>query len=325
MTSPTQLAQERRIAMRCLPHFGLAHPKVRLIKIRTTSLFRVSDGHQRQFVLRIQPTQRMPLHAVQAELAWLTTLREQTDLRVPEPVRTPAGELVGRTHSDTPDDERLCALFHWIPGRHKHHLLSRDAALLGSMLGTLHHFASTYPLAASLARWRFDSAAFAEQVKLLDLPTDNILSANNRAMLRYAAEYVLSHLTILDTQPGSIGLIHADTNLTNWLFQRDHVALLDFEVCCFGYYIFDIGRLLHEFEASTVAIHDLVASFQRAYIAARPLPAWHDEQIMAGKLMSLLDVVLWAMTLEPWVRQAWGEYRIHAALAQIQHAVDQIR
>ena len=325
MTSPTRLAQERRIAMRVLPHFGLVHSKVRLIKMSTTTLFRVTDEHERQFVLRMQSAQRMPLHAVQAELAWLTILRTQCDLRIPEPVRASTDELVIRTHGNTPDDERLCALFHWIPGRHKHDLSSRDAALLGSTLGTLHHFASTYPLASTLARWQFDSAAFAEQAKALDQPVGNILTANDRAMLRYAAEYVLSHLTILDTQPNSIGLIHADTNLTNWLFQRDHVALLDFEVCCFGYYIFDIGRLLHEFETSTVAIRDLIDSFQQAYSAARPLPVWHDEQIMAGKLMSLLDVVLWAITLEPWVRQAWGEHRIHAGMAQIQHALDPIR
>lgn len=99
-------------------------------------------------------------------------------------------------------------------------------------------------------------------------------------MLHRAYGVLDGALTLFESESDSYGLIHADTNLTNWLFQPGKVALLDFEVCCYGFYMSDI-------------------------------------RIQAGMLMSLLDIVAWVCQLEPWMRQVFGDKTAASALSQM--------
>jgi hypothetical protein len=77
--------------------------------------------------------------------------------------------------------------------------------------------------------------------------------------------------------------------------------MLDFEVCCYGYYLFDVGCLLHE----------LAQNQQHACM-------------QEGTLMSLIDIVTWVCTLEPWMQSAWGAKLAERAVVQIQQALTQI-
>lgn len=105
-------------------------------------------------------------------------------------------------------------------------------------------------------------------------------SPADHAMLHRAYGVLDGALTLFESESDSYGLIHADTNLTNWLFQPGKVALLDFEVCCYGFYMSDI-------------------------------------RIQAGMLMSLLDIVAWVCQLEPWMRQVFGDKTAASALSQM--------
>ena len=128
----------------------------------------------------------------------------------------------------------------------------------------------------------------------------------------------------LESESASYGLIHADTNLTNWLFQADRVALIDFEVCCYGYYLFDVGRLLHELARDQQHAAALMAAFHRGYTRIHPLPPLQDVRMQAGTLMSLIDIVTWVCTLEPWMQDAWGAKLAERAVVQIQQMMAQI-
>jgi Ser/Thr protein kinase RdoA (MazF antagonist) len=108
---------------------------------------------------------------------------------------------------------------------------------------------------------------------------------------------------------------------TNWLFLTGQVALLDFEVCCYGYYLFDVGRLLHEFERDQSRAAQFAQAFLRGYTHIRPLPPLGDAREQAGKLMSLIDIVVWACTLEPWMQLAWGTDLMRRAVRQIQQTM----
>jgi len=48
---------------------------------------------------------------------WLSALRRETELAVPEPMPTLDGELFTLVASDAVPEPRVCVLFRWLPGR----------------------------------------------------------------------------------------------------------------------------------------------------------------------------------------------------------------
>lgn len=136
-------------------------------------------------------------------------------------------------------------------------------------------------------------------------------------MLHRAYSVLDGALTLFESESDSYGLIHADTNLTNWLFQPGKVALLDFEVCCYGFYMFDVSRILHELKKDHRNGGALMAAFHHGYSEVRTLPALSDIRIQAGMLMSLLDIVAWVCQLEPWMRLVFGDKTAASALSQM--------
>src|SRR3954470_14263633 len=86
-------AQQRRIAAEALPSFGLADASYQLIKLGTTTTFRVVPRTCQPCILRLQRLSRMPLGVVQSEVRWLTDIRHDTPLLVPVPIPASDGEL----------------------------------------------------------------------------------------------------------------------------------------------------------------------------------------------------------------------------------------
>lgn len=97
-----QVNQMRQVALRALDAYPLADPSVRFVALGENATFllaaRADDGTVDRFLLRVHRPMRHgrfidPNAAIASELHWLTALREQTDLSVPEPLRTRDGEL----------------------------------------------------------------------------------------------------------------------------------------------------------------------------------------------------------------------------------------
>jgi Ser/Thr protein kinase RdoA (MazF antagonist) len=317
-------AQQRPIAAEALPFFGLADASYQLIKLGTTTTFRVVPCTGQPCVLRLQRLSRMPLSVVQSEVRWLTDLRHHTPLLVPAPIPASNGELAVLLPALPDREPQIATLFAWLPGRQKRLLTLRDAELIGESLAILHRFSSTYRPLVTFGRWDFDCATFLENATVLDHVGATLLPPATVQLMHHAIRFVQSILTVLESESASYGLIHADTNLTNWLFQSDQVALLDFEVCCYGYYLFDVGRLLHELAQNQKYGPALTIAFYRAYTRIRPLPPLQDVRVQAGTLMSLIDIVTWVCALEPWMQSAWGAKLAERAVVQIQQAMAQI-
>jgi Ser/Thr protein kinase RdoA (MazF antagonist) len=300
----------------------LADASYQLIKLGTTTTFRVVPRKGQPYILRLQRLSRMPLGVVQSEVRGLTDIRQHTQLLVPAPIPSSNGDLAVLLPALPNDEPQIATLFAWLPGRQKQHLTVRDAERIGESLAMLHHFSSTYRPQGAFERWDFDYAAFLENTSALDQTGATFLSPATMQVMRAAISFVQSILAGLES--ADYGLIHADTNLTNWLFQADRVALIDFEVCCYGYYLFDIGRLLHEFGQNLKRGPALAAAFHQGYTGICPLPPLQDARVQAGMLMSLIDIVTWVCTLEPWMQTAWGAKLAERASLQIQQVMAQL-
>lgn len=94
--------------------YGLAVSAVSHLATHSNVLFRVDLKDGRRLVLRVsQPTSNTRSN-LQIEVAWLSTLVQDTRLHVTEPIPTPDGRLVVDLPVD--DEARCCVLFTWVPG-----------------------------------------------------------------------------------------------------------------------------------------------------------------------------------------------------------------
>jgi len=315
ITRAERYRRERRLAEAALGEYGLAGSALRLLKYSSTALFRVDAGER--LIMRLHPPERHPAPVIRSELDWLATLRRQTDLLAPEPIAAPDGRLLVEIHLPELDETRWAALFRWLPGRHKPRSLTcADAGRLGAYLGRLHRFAEQYRPPADFVRWEFDWGEFAG--KMLERPRwPAWLAKPDHALMHAAIDRVRGAMGELGQRSDAWGLIHADTNLTNFLFQREAVALIDFEVCCYGYYLFDVTRTLLEFEMYGERATALAAAFHRGYRSVRALPELDHPYMVAFRIMNVVDVIVWILNWDERMPLATGPRRVAAAVEQL--------
>ena len=109
LSNRQQVARLRHLAVQALGAYPLVAPELRFVAHGENTTFRVDAmavGGRDRFLLRVHRPARHGQRldsaaAVGSELDWLTALRADTGLSVPEPFRTVSGELT--TAAASPD------------------------------------------------------------------------------------------------------------------------------------------------------------------------------------------------------------------------------
>jgi Ser/Thr protein kinase RdoA (MazF antagonist) len=255
----SQVVRMRRMAVQALDAYPLAGPELRFIAHGENTTFRVDakapDGPGR-FLLRLHRPARHgrnidPAAAVDSELAWLTALRADTSLAVPEPFRTIGGNLTTVAAATEVPQPRVCSVLRWMDGR-VHSAVPRPVHLrrLGAVMARLHEHATRWRSPPGFVRIRWDWETFfgdtmtyggLNAAEVWDLLPDDLRRRFDRVAAR------MQHvMTRLGDAADSAGLIHADLHLDNALFWRGDVRVIDFDDCGFGYWLYDLAVALWE-------------------------------------------------------------------------------
>ncbi len=259
LSNRQQVARMRHLAVRALDAYPLSDPELRFVAHGENTTFRVDatalDGRDR-FLLRVHRPARHGRHvdsaaAIGSELDWLTALRADTDLSVPEPFRTIGGNLTTATASRDVPEPRVCSVLRWMDGR-VHTAAPRPVHLrrLGSVMARLHNHAGQWRVPPGFVRIRWDWETFfgdtmvyggINAADVWDLLPDDLRRRFDRVAVRMDRV-----MTQLGDGTDQVGLIHADLHLDNALFWRDDVRVIDFDDCGFGYWLYDIAVALWE-------------------------------------------------------------------------------
>lgn len=176
------------------------------------------------------------------QLAWLSDLRRETGLLVPEPVSASDGSLVGRVSAEGVSEGRHYTLLRWVSGKHKgEDLTPADLSQVGSFMARLHGHAERYPMGEedALPRWDWHWP-FGESAPLWSVG-ENFYSVEQMEVFEQVAWSVRQDLEELGYGRDVFGLIHRDLNLRNILFQNDTVGAIDFDLCGMGHYLLDLA------------------------------------------------------------------------------------
>lgn len=264
------------LARRALLAYGLPDPQPEFLRHNENLTFKVTVSGQRSpFLLRIHhtalpgldPCWRTPA-VIESELLWLDALARDANVTVQQPVRTRTGEVVSPL--EMPDGKHvLCTLLQWIEGEPFPAKDSGATALarqFGSTVADLHAHGSSWRVPSRFRRPAYDTAFVLKAMdRLRPGVQQGLFAAEDFAVLEETVHRIGQIAESLGTDPVHWGLIHADLDGSNVLVHDGDVRPIDFSLCAFGHFCFDLSVCLAGLDA------ELRAPFLEGYTEHREL------------------------------------------------------
>lgn len=266
-------------------------------------VFRVDSPTQGRFLLRVYKLFRNSENLL-PELLWLQALRREMPRSVPEPIPALDGSLVTYASRARGSETRRCVLLRWLPGgREKSDMNRANLSLVGSQVARLHRHCEQYGVPEGLVFphvWGWDWV-FGEAAPLWS-KGESVYSPRELNVFRATAERVQNDLQELGEGRDVFGIIHRDLHPNNLLFHDGEAYVIDFEVCGWGYYLFDVAVAL----SSLPNRAPLQAAFIEGYLLERPLSESNWGYLQTFVAMRLVQRVNMALRWEDPTQRRWG-------------------
>lgn len=296
LTPAGRARRTRRVALRALDSYDLHAQGVRLLTNETNGIFRVDAADGQRYVLRVGRGGHIGHSAsqVRSEAEWLSALAHDSDLRIPVPVPSSAGDTVTEVEIDGVPGRRNCVLFRWLPGRVLGRALSSaNLAAYGELAARLHEHAGVFEPSPAFDIVRYDRVfPFDEPVVLLDEARSAFVSPAQREVFTAGAEVVQRAIDSLRRRE-PMRVIHADLHRWNVLIDRGQAAAFDFEDLSWGWPVQDLAIALYYLD-DEAGYASMRQAFRAGYERVRPWPDRTDREIdvfIAGRALVLANDV----------------------------------
>ena len=254
-----QVRRMRRVATGALEAFGLAGARLDFVHQAGNTLYRgtaprLIQGDEElfeagQFLLRIHEPGYQTAEAIELELAWLSAMRREAGLPVPEPIAAPDGRLLVAVSVPGVPGARNCSVLRWLKGR----LISKNIGpqhyrAQGRLMARLHNHAASWqpPLTWTKRHWNWK--ALFQELEGTDLTVEEVwplIPARYSGAFERVMERTGRVMEAWGTGTEVYGLIHGDLGLdANLLFWQGDARAIDFDDSGFGYWIYDLAIAL---------------------------------------------------------------------------------
>jgi Ser/Thr protein kinase RdoA (MazF antagonist) len=265
LTYRGKLRRLRQVACAALDAYRLTGAQFTLITNTGNSIFRVyapnpapvKVAHElffdNQYVLRIHQPGYQTAEEITSELEWLSALRCDAELPVPEPVPAGNGELLAKAASPGVPGIRNCSLLRWMKGRMlKKRIRSSHFRAVGRLMAKLHEHAAQWqpPKGFTRRHWDWDglfgdTAGFGVPARVLwtEMPQPDVKP------LEAVTRQVRQAMDELGKGKNVYGLIHSDLAVKdNMLFSGGEARAIDFDDCGYSYWMYDIAVTLSDWQ-----------------------------------------------------------------------------
>lgn len=287
----------RRLAISALADYDLDVKNVRLITNDFNAIFRIDTMDGQKYVLRVcRPTEtETGLPQLRSEMMWLDALRRDTDLQVPEPLKTRQGTYVTTAQVDRVPEPRHCVIFSWLPGRDIDQQLNPHAMeKLGAFAAQLHRHAASWTPPDGFSIGRYDTPFPFEPRIMFDNEYQEMLSPARRALFEDTASRIQDAINCRNASGTPMHVIHADLHRWNVKVYRGCVSAFDFQEVLWGWDVQDIAITLYYLHGEA-EYSDLRDAFQRGYTRIASWPETCPGEIdlfIAGRGLMLANGLL---------------------------------
>ncbi len=262
-------------------------------------VFRVRDGDEKLFVLRLHRPGYRSEREIRSELDWIQALGRDTPVLVPEIVPTRGGDVLAPLTVAGEAVPRFAVLFVEHQGELPDETDPRLPVIfetLGETAALCHLHVSGWTLPADFSRpsWTITDTLGSQGI-WGDWRLAPDLSAADRGVLEQAQARLEALYDRYGTPPNRFGLIHNDMRPSNFLWHEDKLRLLDFDDCGFAWFIADFAASVSWFEDDP-RVPALFAHWRTGYERYRHLSA--DDVAMAGPALMARRLLLlaWSAT-----------------------------
>ncbi len=274
-----------------------ADATVALLSESENRVYLVRDpGRSEDYVIRVN-SGRLGYHTpptIASELRWLIALRRDTDIVVPEVLAAEDGSLVQTFEAPDLDKLRHAAVYSFLSGAEPpEDELRPGFERLGEISARMHLHARVWRPPSDFARPCWTPEVILED-RLNWGPWQAGHGVEGEALETLARldAVVRRRLSALPTDRDHFGLIHADLRLANLLVEGDRTAIIDFDDCGFGWYLFDLATALSFLEERTDA-PELVSCWLTGYRKVAEAPAVVEAEIPTLIMLRRLQLIGW--------------------------------
>jgi Ser/Thr protein kinase RdoA (MazF antagonist) len=236
-------------------------------------------------------------------MVWLSALRCDTGLGLPEPLPARNGSLVITVQVPGVPEPRHCALFTWLPGPDlAGRLNTENVYKLGQYSARLHEHAKTFSPPDDFRLRKLDRVfpysdpdfSYVEPVLIFNDGFCDLFPPRRLEIFRRVVDRIQSALDDLYADPGELRVIHNDLHQWNVKVYRGEMYALDFEDLIWGYPIQDIATTLYYYQGYS-NWKDLFEAFRQGYTSQSEWPEAYPGQMetfMAGRGIMLVNYLL---------------------------------
>lgn len=257
LTRNKQIYELRKAAKEVIGLYGfedyrlslLQHAMNTVFQLRTFNMDRNNDDFSHQpyskdkYVIRIQPPEWLNYDYIEAEMKYLLDLRSKTGLPVSEPVAAKDGSLVQKVTLSNYNENRHCAIFKWVDGVfRKKKLTTSELTEIGKFIAKVHNFSCGYINDTKYHRPLFNWEGFLGEKGIFysGIHSKNY-SKQDLDVVNKASAMVRERLENMEINPQSFGFIQGDFYFRNILFKNGEARVIDFDLCGYGYYLYDLA------------------------------------------------------------------------------------
>ncbi|GAA1425084.1 phosphotransferase enzyme family protein [Agrococcus citreus] len=289
-----QVEALRPLALAAARDFGLEVVGIDLALHAFNTTFAVDAGDGRRFALRVGTNSlSTPAHVV-AQQSWMRAIAEQTDVVVPEPLRTPDARWFVEVDAPVLGRSVLVTAASWLAGDDADALVPEAARALGRTMATLHGHAAGWSLPPGAVLSRFDTPLFGDEDALDRAPG---LSAADRAVLDEARARTGEVFERLH-RGAELRPLHADLHGGNLKWHEGRLAVFDFDDAGLGLPALDLAISAFYLRADDRSLEE---SMREGYAELAPLPpigAADFEALIAARQLLLANSLLVTTTAD---------------------------
>ncbi len=236
--------------------------------------------------------------AIHSHLLWLEALDRDTDLVIQKPIRSGSGDFITDVQSNA-ENSFLITLLCWVEGELVWDNYSDEVFVdlpsgilhnVGTVLGKLHRHSSQWTRPDGFFRPGSDAEDMPRNLNRLRLAADEgRIGACDFAVMEQAVSRIDADVAGIDKSPQDWGLLHGDFSCGNCIVHRGEVRPIDFDWCCFGYFLADVGWCFAVNPMSAT----LCEAFLEGYRQQHTLPDNHLQIIESFFIESCIRLLSW--------------------------------
>ncbi|WP_238655389.1 phosphotransferase enzyme family protein [Paenibacillus piscarius] len=279
----------RDIALRALKAYELDWTKIEYLRTSDSVTFKLETETAGRLLLRIHGG-RCSREEILSELEWLSHLSGAAELVVPVGLPDSSGSYMletGNEAGNEPGGEKqqlnYVTLMRWVEGEHSAgNLPDEQLHAVGMMLATMHEAGEQFVPSAEFTRPAWGADSFRKNWDKLEKHLSVLVPEAWWKLYQAAAARIPGELEAMTPHPVNYGLIHGDLHFGNVVFADGQPRAIDFGLCGYGFYLYDLAAALLELSAEQRRI------LIRGYSSIRALEPDYERKLECFFIMIMI-------------------------------------